>query len=67
MVLSQNLDMLSVYAMIKSAIKRRGFICTSLTGITNGIIILSAKGTFVSQNVLRILEIVLPNVTFARY
>ena len=53
--------------MIKAAIMRRGFICTSLTGVTSGTISLAATGTFASQNVLRILEIVLPNVTFVRY
>ena len=67
MVLSQNLDRLSVYApMIKAAIMRRGFILTSLTGVTSGTIRLATTGTFASQNVLRILEIVLPNVTLAR-
>ena len=32
-----------------------------------GTIRLATTGTFASENVLRILEIVLPNVTFARY
>ena len=68
MVLSVYLHKLSVYVpMIKTAITSRGFICTSLTGETSGTIKLATMGTFASQNVLRILEIVLPNVTFSKY
>ena len=68
MVLSLYLDKLSVYVpMIKAAIMRRGFMCTSLTGVTSGTIRLATRGTFASQNASRILEIVLPNVTIARY
>ena len=46
--------------MIKAAIMRRGFICTSLTGVTSGTVRFATTGTFASKNVLRILEIVLP-------
>ena len=68
MALFQYLDRLSVYApVIKAVIMRRGFICNSLTGVTCGTVRLTTTGTVASQNVLRILEIVLPNLTFARY
>ena len=44
-VLSLHLDKLSVYApMIKAAIMRRGFICTSLTGVTSGTTRLATTG-----------------------
>ena len=49
MVLSLHFDKLSVYVpVIKAAIMRRGFICTSLTGITSGTIRLATTGTFAS-------------------
>ena len=68
MVLSQNLDRLSVYVpATKAAIMRRGFICTSLIGTTSGIIKLTTTGTFASRNGQRALEIELKNVTSVNY
>ena len=61
------LDKLSVSAhMIKAAIMRRGFICTSLTGVTSGNTRLATLGISAFQNVLRMPGIVLTNETFAR-
>ena len=52
MVLSLHFEKLSVYApMIKAAIMRRGFICTSLTGVTSGTTRLATTGISASQNV----------------
>ena len=66
--LSLYLDKLSVCApVIKAAIMRRGFICTSLIGVTSGTIRLATTGTFASRNVQRVLGIELQNVTSAKY
>ena len=62
------LDKLSVCApMMKAATMKRGCTCISSIGVTSGTIRLATTGTSASQNVLRILEIVLPNATFAWY
>ena len=50
------LDRLLVFdQMIKVATMRRGFICTSSIGITNGTIRLATMGTFASRNDQRVL------------
>ena len=51
-------DKLLVYdQVIKAVIMRRGFICISSIGITNGTIRLTTTGTFASRNDQRVLEI----------
>ena len=50
------LDRLLVFdQMIKVATMRRGFICTSLIGVTSGTIRLATMGTFASRNDQRVL------------
>ena len=53
--------------VIKAAIMRRGFICISSNEIKSGTIKLTTTGTFASRNNQRALEIVLQNVTSAKY
>ena len=62
------LDKLLVYVpVIKAAIMRRGFICSSSSGVTRGTIRLTTTGIFASRNGQRALEIELQNVTSAKY
>ena len=42
--------------MIKAATMRRGFICISSIGITNGTIRLTTTGAFASRNDQRVLD-----------
>ena len=68
MVHSLYLDKLLVYVPVtKAAIMRRGFICSSLSGVTSGTIRLTTTGTFASRNDQQVLRLKLQSVTSAKF